>query len=83
MSPGSLGVMVPSPAICAWGAVKVARIQAGARMSGADPEVANRINALEQDLGGLRQELSEAQERLDFTERMLAQQRTDRLDAGK
>ncbi|MEP6572796.1 MAG: hypothetical protein ABJD11_08870 [Gemmatimonadota bacterium] len=75
--------MVPITAIIAWGAIKVARIQAGARSSGTDPEVANRINALEQDLGGLRQELSEAQERLDFTERMLAQQRTDRLDAGK
>jgi Spy/CpxP family protein refolding chaperone len=34
---------------------------------------ADRMEALEDELTRLRQELSEAQERLDFTERMLAQ----------
>lgn len=39
------------------------------------PDVAadDRIEALEGELSRLRNELSEAQERLDFTERMLAQ----------
>ena len=35
-------------------------------------------------MGTLRQELSETQERLDFTERMLSQQRPpERLDQGR
>lgn len=36
-------------------------------------EQQDRLDALEADVGGLRQELSEAQERLDFAERLLAQ----------
>jgi hypothetical protein len=36
---------------------------------------AGRVEALEGDVGKLRQELSEAQERLDFAERLLAQGR--------
>jgi HAMP domain-containing protein len=39
----------------------------------------DRLESLEGELGRLRQELSEAQERLDFTERMLAQ----RPDPGR
>ena len=35
-------------------------------------ELEARLDALEFEVGGLRQELSEAQERLDFAERMLA-----------
>jgi hypothetical protein len=38
-------------------------------------EVVERLEALEGEVGRLRQELSEAQERLDFTERVLAQGR--------
>lgn len=34
---------------------------------------ADRVEVLESDLERMRQDLSEAQERLDFTERMLAQ----------
>jgi hypothetical protein len=37
-------------------------------------EILDRIEALESEVGGMRQELSEAQERLDFAERVLAQQ---------
>lgn len=37
-----------------------------------------RMEVLESELTRLRQELSEAQERLDFTERMLAQRSQDR-----
>lgn len=37
------------------------------------PEAAERMELLEGELSRMRQELSEAQERLDFTERMLAQ----------
>jgi hypothetical protein len=38
-----------------------------------------RMEVLEDELTRLRQELSEAQERLDFTERMLAQRTQDRV----
>jgi len=37
-------------------------------------ELAAGLEALEIEVGQLRQELSEAQERLDFAERMLAQE---------
>jgi hypothetical protein len=37
------------------------------------PEVRDDIDALDGEVGTLRQELSEMQERLDFAERMLAQ----------
>jgi hypothetical protein len=35
---------------------------------------------LEQEVGALRQDIVEAQERLDFTERLLAQHNPDRID---
>jgi hypothetical protein len=41
-------------------------------------EVESRLEALEIDLGNLRRELGETQERLDFTERVLAQQSDSR-----
>ncbi|MBL8979976.1 MAG: hypothetical protein JNM53_16290 [Gemmatimonadetes bacterium] len=37
-------------------------------------EILDRLDALENEVGGMRRELSEAQERLDFAERVLAQQ---------
>jgi hypothetical protein len=39
----------------------------------APPEVLDALDGLEADVSKLRQELSEMQERLDFTERLLAQ----------
>jgi hypothetical protein len=39
----------------------------------APPEVLEALDAIEADVSTLRQELSEMQERLDFTERLLAQ----------
>jgi hypothetical protein len=46
-----------------------------------DPE---RLETLELEVGQIRRELVEAQERLDFTERMLAQGReTGRLDVDR
>ena len=40
--------------------------------------VQDRLEALDTEVGHLRQELSEAQERLDFAERLLAQKREAR-----
>jgi hypothetical protein len=53
------------------GAVKIARILARSR--GRDPDTAAHLEALDQEVGTLRQELNEMQERLDFAERLLAQ----------
>jgi len=83
MDPGSVGVFIPIAAILAWGAVRIVTIQAQHKKSD-DPETSDRLHALENEVGSLRQELGETQERLDFTERMLSQQRPpERLDEGK
>ncbi len=48
------------------------------------PELEERLQLLEQEMGALRGELAETHERLDFTERMLAQVReAQRLPPGK
>lgn len=83
MDPGSIGALIPIAAIAAWGAVKIARIKAEVLATGADPQLIRRLEAVENDLSAVRQELSETQERLDFTERMLAQQRSERLEPPK
>jgi len=83
MDAGSLGVMVPIAAIFVWGAVKVAGNFSQTRATGADPETARRLANVEQEVGALRQELGEAQERLDFTERLLTQHRSEALDPPK
>ncbi len=83
MDPGSLGALVPVAGIIVWGVVKVAKIQAESRAAGASPEAAGRLQALENDVGTIRQELSEVHERLDFAERLLAQHPTDRLGPPK
>jgi hypothetical protein len=66
-------VIMAVAAIATWGAVKIAKINAQSRAAVADPETAGRLQALEQEVGTLRHEMVEAQERLDFGERLLAQ----------
>jgi hypothetical protein len=83
MDPNSLAPLIPIAAIAAWGAVKIAKIHAQSRAAGADPDTAGRLQALEQEVGTLRQEMVEAHERLDFAERVLAQHTPDRLDPPK
>ena len=77
MDPGSIGVFVPITAMVMWGAVKIANTFAHNRPSGSDPETTGRLRALEDEVGALRQDLAEAQERLDFSERLLSQQRPE------
>ena len=55
-----------------WGAVKIAKIIAHSRVAG-DPDTAAHLQALDQEVGTLRQEMVETQERLDFAERLLAE----------
>ena len=82
MDPGSIGALVPVAAILMFGAVKIAKIkaQAGGHAAAADPEATARLEALEGELGALRQELGEVHERLDFAERLLAQHAPTRLN---
>jgi hypothetical protein len=50
---------------------------------GAGTEVRSELAALREELGTLRQAQAEAQERLDFAERMLAQLREGRRELPK
>ena len=56
--------------------------QLGQRMAGSESQV--ELQEVEVELAGLRQELIDAQERLDFAERMLAQgMETRRVEAER
>jgi len=74
MDPGVIGVFIPVVAIIAIASVKIARILAS-RPQAPAADVGGRLEALERDVEGLQQQLIETQERLDFTERLLAQAR--------
>jgi len=77
MDPQFLGPLVPIVAIIAFAAVKIARLHA-ARPQLPPVDVTARIDALEDGLQTVQQELAETQERLDFTERMLIKAREER-----
>jgi hypothetical protein len=79
MDPSALAPLIPIAAILAYASVKVARIWAQARPPIQDPQTEARLATLEDEVGTLRRQLEEAHERLDFTERLLAKQHTDRL----
>jgi len=59
-------------AIGTSGAVKIAKVIAQSRVAG-DSDTAAHLQALDQEVGTLRREMIETQERLDFAERLLAQ----------
>jgi hypothetical protein len=59
-------------AIGTSGAVKIAKVIAQSRVAG-NPDTAAHLQALDQEVGTLRREMAETQERLDFAERLLAQ----------
>jgi hypothetical protein len=78
MDPGAVGVLVPVSAIIMFGLVRISRHwRTGVPevSSGSMNQLEARLDSMEQDLATLHQELSEAQERLDFAERMLSQSR--------
>jgi hypothetical protein len=62
--------------IPAFTVLKLARLRAA---QGASPsaEVTGRLEALEREVQGLQQELTETQERLDFAERLLTKGREE------
>lgn len=71
MNPAVLALLIPIIAIVCGTIVKVTRPKDGGAELPA--ELRQRLEALESEVGALRQELGETQERLDFTERLLAQ----------
>ena len=81
MDPGFLGPLVPIAAIIAYAAVKIAKVRATPAAS-LPAEITARLEALEQRVENLHQELAETHERLDFTERLLSQARDERRING-
>lgn len=67
--------------IAAFTIVKVARLFATRRES-LPADVTARIEELEHGMQGIQQELAEAQERLDFAERLLSAAREERRIGG-
>jgi len=72
MDPGQIAVLIPIVAIICGTVVKVASTYRSTHQPPAGGDANPRLEALEEELAAMRQELSEAQERLDFTERLLA-----------
>lgn len=71
MTTAQLVMMIPVLAL-AIGFVAVLKMPRRAFGHRADPQLEDRVDALEQELGTIRQQLIETQERLDFAERLLA-----------
>jgi septal ring factor EnvC (AmiA/AmiB activator) len=77
MNPDFL-VPLAAIAIVMVGLVKIARYWASGSQRGASSatqQLESRVDAMEQELATLQQDLIETQERLDFAERVLAQSR--------
>lgn len=69
---------IPLVAVVSHGIQKVWRLrleEARTRAGGLDAPAANELSALRADVAQMREELDELQERMDFTERALAQSR--------
>jgi hypothetical protein len=68
-----MALAIPVAAIVFSGMAKIAR--ARSEGSAISPDTEARLQALEQEVGMLRQELTETTERVDFAERLLARGR--------
>jgi hypothetical protein len=76
MDPAVIALMIPIVAIVCGTLLKFANLRAAERRDGGGGggggDTIARLEAMEQELTAVRQELAEAHERLDFTERLLA-----------
>lgn len=74
MDPGVIALMIPIVAIVCFSVVvlRVYSMRAAERREMGGGDTLARLEAMEQELASVRQELTEAHERLDFTERLLA-----------
>jgi hypothetical protein len=75
MDPAVLALLIPIVAIVCGTVLKALSLRSEGRRPGVSAKLTERLEALEHEVGQLRQELGETQERLDFTERLLAQDR--------
>lgn len=73
MDAGVIAVFIPVVAIICGTVLKMQKIKSAANQL--PSEDLERLDALEHEMTTLRQELSETQERLDFTERLLSRGR--------
>jgi hypothetical protein len=67
-----VALSIPIVAIVSGTLLKLARMFTDQRRPLPTDGLHERVEAMEQDLVALRQELTDTQERLDFTERLLA-----------
>jgi hypothetical protein len=89
MNPGMIGVFIPIVAVggfFAWmialsplGKALAERLLHGPQLAGTGPEQAELADAVDE----LRREVAELAERVDFTERLLGQQRAAEPQLGK
>lgn len=81
MNPGVLAMLIPIAAILSVTYITVERIKSKRLAGGGDDarEALHRVDAVEQELAGIKEQLVETQERLDFAERLLTKQK----DAGR
>ena len=82
MNPGAIVFLIPIVAIISGTVLKLAKLRASREGQAPSPEVTNRLEALEHDVQALQQELIEAQERLDFAERLLSKGREEKRAGG-
>lgn len=82
MDKGILALMIPllalaigMVAVIAQGAIKLQQEKNKGLRNTPGGDTIARVDALEQEVQGLREQLSEAQERIDFAERLLARGR--------
>jgi hypothetical protein len=79
-----VALSIPVVAIIFGSLVKMTKLKADAqRLALPNPETDARLAALEHEVASLRQELLDAQERLDFTERLLAQRSVGDAKEGR
>ncbi len=74
-----MALAIPVAAIVMGGLLKLRRLrveEANLRIRGGDPGSSDEVHALRSDLDMLQRQLSELNERVDFTERLLARGRT-------
>ena len=81
MDAGMLAMSIPVVAIICGTLVKMQKVKSDARAELPEEDLA-RLDALEHEVMALRQELSEAQERIDFTERLLTKGRENASGGG-
>ena len=72
MDPAVIALMIPIVAIVCGTLLKFANLRAAERRDSGGGDTIARLEAMEQELTSVRQELAEAHERLDFAERLLA-----------